>query len=223
MRILFSARPSHGHVYPMMPLAHAASAAGHQVEFATTGPFLDRLARLGFPVRPAGISIDDAAQRLIAETGVTGFPRDERGRPDLSFGGRMFADVLARATTADLLELFEDDRPDLVVYEQGDLGAGIAAGLVEVPAVQHGISPHWPDRLVEDHLRPWLDGIWADHGVDRPTARRRRRRRLPRHLPAGPAGAVRGDAPAPVGPAAGARGPSPAPLCRTCRATGHDP
>jgi UDP:flavonoid glycosyltransferase YjiC (YdhE family) len=38
-----------------------------------------------------------------------------------------------------------------------------------VPAVQHGISPQWPDQLVEDHLRPWLDGIWADHGVERPT------------------------------------------------------
>jgi UDP:flavonoid glycosyltransferase YjiC (YdhE family) len=169
MRILFSSRPSYGHVYPMMPLAYAAAAAGHHVEFATTGPFLDRLARLGFPVRPVGISIDDAALRLIAEAGVTSFPRDERGRPDLSFGGRMFADVLARATTSDLLGLFADDRPDVVVYEQGDLGAGIAAGLVEVPAVQHGISPQWPDQLVEDHLRPWLDGIWADHGVERPT------------------------------------------------------
>jgi len=169
MRILFSSRPSYGHVYPMMPLAYAARAAGHEVAFATTGTFLERLARLGFPVRPAGISIDDAALRLIAETGATGFPRDERGRPDLSFGGRMFADVLARATTSDLLELFDAERPDLVVYEQGDLGAGIAAGLVGVPAVLLGISPQWPDALVEQHLRPWLDGIWADHGVERPT------------------------------------------------------
>lgn len=169
MRILFSARPSYGHIYPMMPLADAALAAGHQVEFATTGPFLERLGRLGFPVRPVGISIDDAALRLIAETGVTEFPRDERGRPDLSFGGRMFADVLARATTADLLELFHDDRPDLVVYEQGDLGAAVAAGLAGVPAVLHGISPQWPDELVEHHLRSWVDKIWADHGVARPT------------------------------------------------------
>ena len=39
MRILFSSRPTFGHVYPLMPLALAARDAGHNVTFTTTGVF----------------------------------------------------------------------------------------------------------------------------------------------------------------------------------------
>ena len=47
MKILFSTRPAYGHVYPLMPLALAAREAGHDVRFATTGQFLDKLDALG--------------------------------------------------------------------------------------------------------------------------------------------------------------------------------
>jgi UDP:flavonoid glycosyltransferase YjiC (YdhE family) len=56
MRLLFSARPAFGHVYPLLPLALAASAASHDVRFATTGPFLSKLAALGFPTDDVGIT-----------------------------------------------------------------------------------------------------------------------------------------------------------------------
>ena len=43
MKILFCARPSFGHVYPLMPLAAAARDANHQLAFATSGAFRGRL------------------------------------------------------------------------------------------------------------------------------------------------------------------------------------
>lgn len=35
MRILFTSFPAYGHVNPMLPLAHQARLAGHDVAFAT--------------------------------------------------------------------------------------------------------------------------------------------------------------------------------------------
>ena len=69
MRLLFSARPAYGHVYPLMPLAVAARAAGHDVAFATTGAFVPKLEGLGFPTYDVGISIEQASG------GAGAFPR----------------------------------------------------------------------------------------------------------------------------------------------------
>ena len=73
MKILFSARPAFGHVYPMMPLALAAREAGHDVQFATTGRFLAVLAGLGFRTHDVGLSIEEGARRRAG--------RDRRGPP----------------------------------------------------------------------------------------------------------------------------------------------
>ena len=47
MRLLFCALPAYGHVYPLLPLADAVARAGHEVEFATTGPFVAIVAAPG--------------------------------------------------------------------------------------------------------------------------------------------------------------------------------
>ena len=60
MKIVFSSRPAYGHVYPLLPLAGAARRAGHHVSFATTGHFLARLDRLGYPTHDVGLTIEDA-------------------------------------------------------------------------------------------------------------------------------------------------------------------
>ncbi len=61
LKLLFSTHPAYGHVYPMMPLALAARAGGHDVEFATTGEFLSKLGALGFAVHNVGLTIDHGA------------------------------------------------------------------------------------------------------------------------------------------------------------------
>ncbi len=102
MKILFSTRPAYGHVYPLIPLALTAREAGHEVSFATTGSFLHRLGRLGFPTHDVGLTIDEALESLAASMPGDGMPKRDDGRPDLDAGSRLFSSTswpAARPTT----------------------------------------------------------------------------------------------------------------------------
>ena len=87
MRILFSSRPAFGHVYPLMPLALAARDAGHNVTFATTGVFPNRL-RAGFTTHDVGLTIEQARDLVLADLPVNTMPKGDDGRPELEFGSR---------------------------------------------------------------------------------------------------------------------------------------
>jgi UDP:flavonoid glycosyltransferase YjiC (YdhE family) len=169
MKILFSTRPAYGHVYPLMPLAHAARAAGHEVAFATAGPFLAKVAALGFPTFAVGITFDEAFAEVAAATAGDGMPRGEDGRPDLDTGGRLFIDVLARRTATDLAPLLERLEPDVVVYEQGELGAAITAHVAGIPAVCHSISPRMSFEAIGIVSGDRLTRLWAEHGATHPS------------------------------------------------------
>ncbi|GAB3433033.1 glycosyltransferase [Flindersiella endophytica] len=59
-KILFTSLPAYGHVFPMLPLASAARAAGHEVAFATGPDLAGPLKQRGFQVWPAGPSLADS-------------------------------------------------------------------------------------------------------------------------------------------------------------------
>ncbi|HEY5846670.1 MAG TPA: glycosyltransferase [Microlunatus sp.] len=130
MKILFAAIGAYGHLYPMMPLALAAAEAGHQVTIATGGPFLDRLP---LPTVPAytGLALED----VEAET--------RRRHPDASgmdLSAALFADVAAGHIGPVMIENCERLEPDLVVYEVLNTGAGLAADILQLPAIAFSIS-----------------------------------------------------------------------------------
>ncbi len=164
MRILFSARPAYGHVYPMMPLALTAREAGHHVEFATAGQFLPKLQSLGFTTHPVGLTIEEARDELVGSAPGDGMPKGDDGRPDLDTGGRLFIDVLARHTAADLMPIIGDIAPDVVVYENGEFGAAVVAAAAGVPAICHSISPRLPDEVIRLLAGTRLDELWAYYG-----------------------------------------------------------
>jgi UDP:flavonoid glycosyltransferase YjiC (YdhE family) len=168
MKLLFSSRPAYGHLYPMMPLAFAARESGHEVVFATAGRFERMLHGLGFPTVSAGISFEEARAQVLADEGESTDPRSEDGRPDLAFAARIFFDVLATRSAADLAPRIDDIAPDIVVYEQGEVGAAVVAGAAGIPAVCHAISPRIPVPALEQRARSYLDRVWASQGVDDP-------------------------------------------------------
>ena len=55
MRVLFSCIAAYGHFHPLVPLARAFADEGHDVAFATSASFADRVHRAGFDLLPAGI------------------------------------------------------------------------------------------------------------------------------------------------------------------------
>ena len=164
MKILFSARPAYGHVYPLLPLAVAARRAGHQVSFATTGSFLATLDRLGFPTHSVGVTIEDARKELLAALSADAMPKGADGRPYVENLGRLFLDVVAPRTAADLSPLLARLQPDLVVYEQYEFGAAVAAHVAGIAAVCHALSPRLPDEVLRAMAADRVDRLWADHG-----------------------------------------------------------
>lgn len=127
-----------------MPLAWACRDAGHQVLFGTGEKFRPRLQELGFRTERVGISIDEAdALAMRDDPGLNDLPREERWR----FGVVVFGDVLARRTMEDVRPLLEDARPDLLIYDEVDIGAAAAAQLAGVPAVAHSLGRQLPDLI----------------------------------------------------------------------------
>ncbi len=163
MRLLFCALPAYGHVYPLLPIAEAVAGAGHEVEFATTGPFVAMVAGLGYETHDVGPTIEAARAELVGSTHTSAMPRDENGRPDRSAAGRLFIDLLGRPTAADLGPLLHRRRPDLVVYESYDLGAAIAAAVAGIPAIDLGVSPRLSDVEHRAFAGERLDRVWAEH------------------------------------------------------------
>ncbi|QFU92647.1 glycosyltransferase [Amycolatopsis sp. YIM 10] len=80
MRVLFASLASVGHTYPLIPLAVAVRAAGHEVHFAAGGEVHAPLAANGLrPFRPADSFYEIYAEDLAPEL--------ERLRPDLVVHG----------------------------------------------------------------------------------------------------------------------------------------
>jgi UDP:flavonoid glycosyltransferase YjiC (YdhE family) len=141
VRVLFCCRPAYGHVYPLVPLALACSDAGHEVLFGTGEGFHPWLQELGIGAERVGISIPEADRLALCEDPeLDQLPREERWR----FGVVVFGDVLARRTLEDLLPLLRALAPDVLVYDELDIGAAAAAHVADVPAVAHSLGRQLP-------------------------------------------------------------------------------
>ncbi|ALG12191.1 glycosyltransferase [Kibdelosporangium phytohabitans] len=153
MRIFFSCRPAAGHVHPLIPLALAARNAGHEVVFGTGTDFLPPLRALGFAAHKVGIAIPDAeaeARRLHGDHDV------------LELMLTMFGDLLPRHTIGDLTPLIGTMRPDLIVYEQSDVGAAAVGSRAGVPIISHVIGRSMP-ASARQHSATRLGWLWGDH------------------------------------------------------------
>lgn len=132
MKIVFASLPAYGHVYPMLPLAQACAAAGHDVTFAVGEPFLDAL-----PVPTTrGIAADVTLHDIEQET--------FRNHPDLTpgpaFAGYMFGETTARHVTPIMREVLTTTRQDLVIHEVLDIGAAVAATELGIRAISFGLG-----------------------------------------------------------------------------------
>ncbi|MEJ2853098.1 MULTISPECIES: glycosyltransferase [unclassified Saccharothrix] len=163
MRILFSSLGSYGHTYPLMPLAIAAHEVGHDVTFVTTAPFARTVTRYGIEHVAGGM--DMLAAFHLAGAG----PADRKTpgfRPERV--SAVFGSVLPRSYAADLVPVIVERKPDLVVHEVANLGAGLAAKVVDVPAVCHSFGRMWRPTGPPEALRRYLTEVAADLGVDLP-------------------------------------------------------
>jgi UDP:flavonoid glycosyltransferase YjiC (YdhE family) len=162
VRVLISSTWGYGHVFPMVPLARALVAAGHQVLWAGLGgaPGLARAA--GIDARPVGLTtaqVADVERRLRgALAGVA--PPD---RASVAFP-TMFGEWVTPSTVRDLLPLARDWRPDLLVHEHAELAAPLVAAVLGVVSVTHSFGGAVPAAFLSE-AGERVRGVWAEHDV----------------------------------------------------------
>ena len=152
MRLLVSSVPGLGHLHPVLPVALAAAAAGHDALVATGADRVAWVERCGAAAAPAGLPHDE----LVPAAWV--FPAAERAR-------HMFTTLAVPPMARDLLALVERWAPDALLHEEGEYAAPLVAGLTGLPCVTHS----WPSparpaaarRLLDEALRPVWDAAGA--------------------------------------------------------------
>jgi hypothetical protein len=162
MRILMSAAPQIGHIIPLLDIGRALQDAGHEVRVATEQGHHGLIVGVGLGVLAAGISSNE----MVAER-LRRWPETAH-QPATVWALRMWVEIMAPATLAGLLPIVDAWRPELMVHDEGEYGAPIAAAIADIPLVTHGFgSPLRPASeltALEELARP----VWAAAGQDMP-------------------------------------------------------
>jgi UDP:flavonoid glycosyltransferase YjiC (YdhE family) len=125
MRVLFSFVGGNGHFQPMVPVARAVAAAGHVVACTGEASMGAMIEAAGFAAFPSGQDAGASAERRPL------LPLDrDREQDDVREG---FARRTATRRAADVLALCERWRPDLLVCDEMDFGAMVAAERFGIP------------------------------------------------------------------------------------------
>lgn len=127
MRVLFTTAPLFGHFSPLVPLAWACRAAGHDVLMVTSEHFVPT-------VRAAGLAASSAGQGMgvgeLASTDPANGIDDDRYAH-----GVVFAEMAAR-NLAETCAIVRTWQPDIVVSERAELSGPIAAAMHRLPLVE---------------------------------------------------------------------------------------
>ena len=123
MRILFSAAGGHGHLQPLVPLALEALRSGHDVLVSAAPSLAGHLAGLKIPFVASGPDLRPVRSPLR----LYSLDQEREALP------RHFIGVLGPARARDLTRVGREWRPHLMVSDEADYGAFVAAELVGVP------------------------------------------------------------------------------------------
>jgi UDP:flavonoid glycosyltransferase YjiC (YdhE family) len=159
MRILFTTTPGRGHWQPMLPLADALVAAGHDVRFATAREAVAPLRERGFDVVEAGAA-DLGMPAPPAE--VAALPPHER--PEWMFGV-IFGPRRAEPMLRDLLPIVAQLKPQLLICDQGELAGPIVAAKAGVPNVTHSFGRLLPEARVARGAESVAE-LWRSQGLE---------------------------------------------------------
>ncbi len=157
LRTLFTFAGGTGHFLPLVPLARAAEQAGHRVAFGGQPGMLSVIEQAGFS------GFDTAGRTLLAGSERTPLLELDMEREILAVR-EGYAGRTARERAAAVLQLCEAWRPDVLVCDEMDFGALVAAERADVPyatviCIGSG-SFVWPELVTEP-----LNELRATHGL----------------------------------------------------------
>ncbi len=162
MRILFSFHEGPGHYNPLVPIARAAVAAGHTVAFSADPKRVGLPEADGFTAFPTGIDPYGSPESVAIEERYNAAP-PSRGREDALIRDG-FGSVYPRAKATDMVVLCGEWRPDVIVWDEANLGAPIAADVLGVPNVCVLVLAAG-SLLRHDLIADGLNAIRSEHGL----------------------------------------------------------
>lgn len=122
MKVVIAALPAFGHVYPLIPLGLALERAGATVVYATGAEFARRLPARTVPGAEASWAFSDATSEIGRRVEQLGGVASDEG-----LGQTLFVELCAPHVVDVMTAVLERERPDLVVFEQTNVGAAMAA------------------------------------------------------------------------------------------------
>ncbi|MFG2231659.1 nucleotide disphospho-sugar-binding domain-containing protein [Streptomyces sp. NPDC048723] len=146
MRVLFTAAPGYGLMLPLVPLAWAARAAGHEVLLATTAHMTQVGAESGLSVADV-FPERDIGSDLVAGAAGTAEPAGDTpaGYWDLVREVRPF-ELFTLAMTEGTITAGREFDAELVVYCSDHMAGKLAAIALGVPALEVGNRVSWSMR-----------------------------------------------------------------------------
>jgi UDP:flavonoid glycosyltransferase YjiC (YdhE family) len=172
LRILVTFVAGHGHLEPLLPIAAAAREAGHTVAFACSASMARAVEAAGYPVLddPAAGPTSPAAAEPDAASGPSPSPSPtpllpvDRGREERDLREK-FAGDGARREAARVLRTAAAWRPDVIVCDEVDFGAVIAAERLGIPCATVVVLAAG-GFLRPDVVGSTLDGVRAELGLE---------------------------------------------------------
>jgi UDP:flavonoid glycosyltransferase YjiC (YdhE family) len=154
VRLLFSVMGGEGHLRPVLPLARAAAARGHEV-LVTGAPVVAQVPE------DAGLAFATSAPDVVPHR-VPLVPVDM----EREFRGlrESFAGWMARARVADLLTLCPSWRPDLIVRDEADFAALVVAERLGLPHARVVVCAAG-GLFAAAGLGPPVDALRAEQGL----------------------------------------------------------
>jgi UDP:flavonoid glycosyltransferase YjiC (YdhE family) len=162
--VLVSGVPGLGHLVPLLDLAGALQLAGHEVRVATNEEFHAVIVGAGLQPVPAGMS-----NVRMREERSRRWPETD-GQPVSVWATRMWAQVMAPSTLEDLLVRMEEWPPDVVLHEEGEYAAPVAAASAGIPWVTHGWGSPLRSARELAEIEDLAAALWESCGREVPPA-----------------------------------------------------
>ena len=167
MRVLFTLLPATGSLQPLVPVARALVAAGHEVAFCSASSFRGDVATTGFPFHAAGLDWHCSDPRYIdilcAAAGVE-FPALTGPARFAWVTNELFIGAASHRMVADVVAIARQWGADLIVRESLEFSGCVAAELLDLP---HASVAAAADSALDRHdqLAPALGRLRAQVGL----------------------------------------------------------
>jgi UDP:flavonoid glycosyltransferase YjiC (YdhE family) len=163
MRVLVTTPAGLGHIHPMVPLAHALAARGHEVRWALPEAAAEQVAQHSLDVIPVPGRETITPQAVLARYPEVAelSPKD---RPEAIFG-KLFGAMATPPMLEGLEPVARDWRPDLVVADAAEFAGHIVAATLGIPSVTKGFGPLLPEARFAragDEVAP----LWVARGLE---------------------------------------------------------